>query len=145
MAAIYVAAFKEVDASEQWSPEAAADLVLFFLRTQPDLAFVAESQKQVIGCICGLAKPWWDGHHLVQSEIFIAPTTQRKGVGAALLRHFLAEAKKRYNVTQMESITFKNLDFPSSWYVKLGFQDKNDWKVVIGEVDILTKRLTLGK
>lgn len=143
MAEVYVTAFQLVDPSERWSHATSEALLSFFLRAQPDLVFVAESGSKIIGGICGMAKPWWDGHHLVQTEIFLDPSAQRKGVGRALFQHFLMVAKTRYNATHMESITFKNLDFPSSWYLKLGFQDKTDWKVVFGEVDVLAERLNV--
>ena len=141
MAAAYVAAFKDVDPSERWTQESAAELVRFLLRSQPDLSFVAELNGEIVGGISGMAKPWWDGCHLVQTEIFLAPKGQRHGVGSALFHHFLSVARSKYKASHMESITFKGLDFPSSWYVQLGFTDKDDWKVVFGEVKTLQEKL----
>ncbi len=43
MSEVYRAAFLEVAADERWTPESAARLINFFLASQPDLAFVAES------------------------------------------------------------------------------------------------------
>lgn len=141
MAAAYVAAFKDVDPSELWTHESAAELVRFLLRSQPDLSFVAELEDKIVGGISGMAKPWWDGCHLVQTEIFLAPKGQRKGIGSALFYHFLRVARTKYKATHMEAITFKGLDFPSSWYLQLGFTDKDDWKVVFGEVKTLEEKL----
>ena len=141
MADAYISAFKDVDPTEIWTSEAAADLLHFFLLAQPDLAFVAELEGKIVGGICGMAKPWWDGYHLVQTEIFLTPSGQRKGVGSALLYHFLSAADQKYKATYMESITFKGLEFPSSWYTQLGFTDKDDWKVVFGDVKVLRARL----
>lgn len=147
MARAYIAAFKDVDPSEQWSEDSAADLVRFFLRTQPDLSFVAELNSEIVGGISGIAKPWWDGHHLVQTEIFLSPQGQRRGVGSTLFHHFLSVAQAKYGATFMESITFKGLEFPSSWYIQLGFIDKADWKVVFVQArareNIITLRISI--
>lgn len=140
----YLAAFKEVDPSEIWTEGQAAELVKFFLRAQADLAFVAEHNGKIVGGICGLAKPWWDGVHLVQTEIFLDPSAQRKGIGTRLFLHYLEEAARLYNATNMEAITFKGLEFPSSWYVELGFEDKADWKIIFGDVQAVTRRLKSG-
>ncbi len=144
LASTYVAAFKEVDPSEVWTEGQAAELVKFFLRAQADLAFVAEHNGKIVGGICGLAKPWWDGVHLVETEIFLDPSAQRKGLGTGLFLHYLEEAARLYKATKMEAITFKGLEFPSSWYDELGFEDKADWKVIFGDVQAVTRKLRAG-
>jgi GNAT superfamily N-acetyltransferase len=141
LSAAYVAAFKEVDPSEVWTEDRAGDLVRFFMKAQPDLVFVAEQDNEVVGGICGLAKPWWDGTHLVETELFLHPTAQRQGIGANLLLQYLQEAARLYRVTKMEAITFKGLDFPSSWYLQIGLEEKGDWKIVVGDVEVMTQRL----
>ncbi|WKZ57772.1 MAG: GNAT family N-acetyltransferase [Bdellovibrionota bacterium] len=141
LAAIYVAAFKVVDPSERWTEARAAELLSFFLNAQPRLAFIAEIDGQAIGGICGLLKPWWDGAHLVETEIFVAPESQRRGVGQALLSHFIATAREKHGATIMESITFADLDFPASWYMRLGFKDKVSWRMLHGETETLAKQL----
>jgi len=141
LAIAYLNAFKAVDPDEIWTERQAAKLVAFFLNAQPDLAFVAEQEGEVIGGICGLAKPWWDGVHLVDTEIFLDPMGQQKGIGTRLFLHYLEEAIRLYDATKIEAITFKGLEFPSSWYIQLGFEDKNDWKIVFGDVATVTHRL----
>lgn len=45
----------------------------------------------------------------------------------------------------MESITFKGLEFPSAWYAQLGFENKDDWKIIFGDIgkirQVLAKKL----
>ena len=137
LAAGYLEAFALVDPSEKWSRAAVERMIEFFLRTQPDLAFLGEAEEELMGGIFGLAKPWWDGVHLVQTELFIAPEFQKRGFGAALFQHFLKAAKSKYKAAKMESITFNDLEFPAAWYKKLGFADKNDWKVIVADIDEL--------
>jgi GNAT superfamily N-acetyltransferase len=72
--------------------------------------------------------------HLVETELFLIPSFQNRGLGTALFLHFLEAAVERYQVNLMESLTFKNLEFPLSWYVRLGFEAKSDWQVMFGDV-----------
>jgi len=137
----YVSSFLEVDPSEQWTVPRAEELIRFFLNTQEDLAFLVEDGIQIVGGIFGVVKPWWDGNHLVETELFVLPGYQKKGVGKRLFSHLLEYASQHYDVTKMESITFKDLEFPGSWYRKLGFEEKEDWKVILGEVETIKNSL----
>lgn len=141
LARAYVSSFAPVDPSEEWSEDRAVDLIKYFLRVQPDLAFLADVDQEIAGGICGIIKPWWDGNHLVETELFLRPEFQKKEVGTKLFLHLLKTAKDKYTANYIESITFKDLNFPGSWYKKLGFQDKDDWKVMFGEVAHLAKSL----
>ena len=145
LAAVYMEAFKSVDLSERWTVETAVRLMRFFLRAQPDLSLVADLRGDLIGGICGLIKPWWDGPRLVQTEIFVSPHHRRVGVGAALLKQLLIVARASHNATYIEAVTFNDLAFPSSWYQKLGFEDKKDWKVIVADVGQLEGELDRGR
>jgi len=48
------------------------------------LAFLAEVNGKIAGGICGIIKPWWDGNHLVETELFLRPEFQRQKVGTGL-------------------------------------------------------------
>ena len=130
----YVKSFKEVDSSEEWTEERAVELLKFIFSKQPDLSFLVEDGNEIGGGALGMIKPWWDGNHLVETELFLVPTFQNKGVGTALFLHFLESAADIYKVNVMESVTFKNLEFPLSWYMRLGFEAKSDWQVMFGDV-----------
>jgi GNAT superfamily N-acetyltransferase len=130
----YVNSFKEVDPSEEWTEERAVALLKFIYSKQPDLSFLVEDNGEIGGGALGMIKPWWDGNHLVETELFLVPAFQNKGIGTALFLHFLQFAVEKYQVNIMESLTFKNLDFPLSWYVRLGFEPKSEWQVMFGDV-----------
>jgi GNAT superfamily N-acetyltransferase len=134
LGAAYVEAFRSVDPTEEWTSEQAIALLNFLLSAQPDLAFLVECDGKIGGGILGIVKPWWDGNHLVETELFLIPEFQSKGVGSRLFRHYLREATRVYDATIIESLTFKDLKFPLSWYVKLGFEVKSDWAVMFGKV-----------
>jgi len=58
------------------------------------------------GFVAGI-KPWWDGNHLVDGEIFIHPKFQKKGFGKLLSKYMYETAIKKYNVVSFNTITFK--------------------------------------
>jgi GNAT superfamily N-acetyltransferase len=141
VASSYVASFREIDPSEQWTEAKAQALVGFFLNAQPDLAFLFEKDGRVAGGILGLVKPWWDGNCLVDTEVFVTPEYKQQGVGTQLGLHYLQFAVKRYDVRSIHAVTFKDFEFPASLYRSLGFEDKLNWKVVVADVPALVKRL----
>lgn len=140
----YVESFKAVDPSEEWTSERAVALLKFIYSKQPDLSFLVEENGEIGGGVLGMIKPWWDGNHLVETELFLIPSFQNKGAGTALFLHFLESAQERYQVNLMESLTFKNLEFPLSWYLRLGFEAKSDWQVMFGDVKRVIRGLKGG-
>jgi len=142
VAQVYVEAFKEVDPTEAWTNDRAKELIGFLFGVQHDLAFLIEDNGVIGGGVLGMIKPWWDGNHLVETELFLLPSFQKRGLGSALFHHYLSAAVKRYNVTQIESLTFRDLEFPLSWYVRLGFEAKEDWQVMFGNVETIISNLS---
>ena len=131
---VYVDSFREVDPSEKWTVERGAELIKFILTKQQDLAFLAQDEGKIAGAILGMVKPWWDGNHLVETELFLSPAFQKRKIGTKLFHHYLDTARRLYDVTVIEAVTFKNLEFPISWYRSMGFKEKKDWQVMFGEV-----------
>ena len=99
LSAVYIDAFAVVDPSEKWTSEKALALLKFFLDKQPDLAFVAVEDGEIGGGICGLVKPWWDGNHLVETELFVAPWCQKRGIATLLFSHFLESAIAKHDAS----------------------------------------------
>ena len=137
----YVRAYEIYSKWERWDKEAAYRLFEYWLKRQPDLAFVAECDKVVVGAFVAGIKPWWDGNHLVDGELFVDPEYQKKGVGKALLRAVLEEAIRKYGAVVWEAITFKETGFPLSWYTKLGFGEIKGLTIIGGNVKDALKKL----
>jgi len=144
LAEAYVSAFASIDPTEKWTFESAEKLLRFLFTTQPDLSFLVEDRGVIGGGILGIIKPWWDGNHLVETELFLQPSFQRSGIGTSLFRHFLTQAAQKYQVTVMEALTFKDLTFPLTWYQRLGFEAKDDWLVMFGNVGRILQGLKNG-
>lgn len=56
---------------ENWTKESALKMFQYFYNQASDLCFVAYDQDEPIGIVMSALKPWWDGMHLEDGEIFV--------------------------------------------------------------------------
>lgn len=145
LAKIYVAVYKAFDVGERWTVKTAEKLLAHWFERQPDLAFVAEYDKQVVGAFVVGVKPWWDGNHLVDGEIFIHPDYQRKRIGVDLSKTVYKKALQKYAVTFFDTNTFKKTEFPLYWYLSQGFKTNSDWISISGNVKSILNHLEKKK
>ena len=87
-------------------------------------------------------KPWWDGIHLTDTEIFVGKEYQKLGLAKLLyIKHFEL-AKEKYNAIEMEAHTYKDENgFPFSWYEKMGFIEDKELIIIRGKVDTALQKL----
>src|SRR3989344_2446360 len=86
LAEVYNFVYKKFNIGERWTKKSAYKLLEYWLKRQPDLCFLAEYNNIIVGGFVVGIKPWWDGNHLVDGEIFVHPHYQKKGIGSALLK-----------------------------------------------------------
>lgn len=141
LAQIYVEVYEDFDVGEKWDQESAQKLLKHFFDKQPDMCFVAEKGNQLLGGFLAGVKPWWDGNHLVDAELFVHPKHQKSGVGSQLSKHAYQEAKDKYQATYLDFVTFSGFDFPLSWYKKQGFEVINGWTLISGELQEVLQNL----
>src|SRR5687768_3198077 len=84
LADIYSEVYRVFDVGENWDKDSAYQLLEYWLHKQPDLSFVAEADEKIVGAFIAGIKPWWDGNHLVDGELFVHPDFQAKRVGTEL-------------------------------------------------------------
>ncbi|MBM3232709.1 GNAT family N-acetyltransferase [Candidatus Pacearchaeota archaeon] len=128
LARIYAETYDYFDVGEIWTPQSAKEMLRYWLNKQPDLCFLAE-EMEIQGAFVIGVKPWWDGNHLVDGEIFVHPDYQKKGIGTALLRHVFAEARKKYNVVRWDTFTVRD-KYPLNWYKSIGFTEIKEWAMI---------------
>lgn len=141
LADIYVATYEHFDVGERWSRESAADLLRYWLKRQPDLAFLAEEDNNIVGAFFAAVKPWWDGAHLVDGELFTSPELQKRGIGSELSMRMFEEAIEKHGAKVWDTYTFRNSDHPLSWYKSLGFQEIEEWVMISGSLEEALKKL----
>lgn len=141
LAEIYVRAYTIYDIDENWNKEKAKKTIGCLLKLQSDLAFVAENKTNVVGAFIARIKPWFDGNHLIVEEIFVDPEYHKLGIGSELSKVAYKKALDKYKVTSFEAITFAKTKFPMSWYKSQGFEVKDDWVVICGDVKTALSKL----
>lgn len=119
---------------EPWTDETAYALWFDWLKRQPDLAFVSLVDTKLVGAIVIGVRPWCDGNHLVDGEIFVLPEYQKMSIGSKLLRSALEAAIVKYKPVVWETYTFRNQKFPLQWYHKLGFREIDEWVMIRAEI-----------
>ncbi len=140
VAEIYAVSFLRANVGEEWTPDKAEEFIRYWFHRQPDLFFVAVDNEKVVGGFVAAIKPWWNGNHLVDGEIFVDPDYQSKGIVKSLLKEGIEKARDKYNAVEMEGIADGKNNFPMPWYKKLGLQESR-WKFISGEIEVILKNL----
>ena len=141
LAKAYTRAYKIYSKWEHWNDKQSYKLLSYWLKRQPDLAFVAVYDKKPVGAFVAGIKPWWDGNHLIDGELIVDPDYQKKGIGKILLKTVLEKAVRKYDAVIWEAITFKKTKFPLSWYRKLGFNEVKELTIISGDIKKALKKL----
>lgn len=138
---IYTIAYNSLDIGEHWTSKSAYELIKFLYEDQPDLFFVAEGGGIVVGGIVATVRPWWDGNHLIEGEIFVHPSHQKKGIGVKLIEKLFTAAKEKYNVVSWDTYTHRVYKNPLAWYKSLGFEEIKNWTMITGNIDKVLKSI----
>lgn len=138
---VYVDAFKDPELGENWEPKSAYALLEDWFKRQPDLSFVAEYNNKLVGAFVVGVRPWWDGYHLVDGELFIASEYQKQGIGSRLIKEVLEEANKKYSPLTWETYTFRNQEFPLNWYKSIGFKEIEEWVMIKADISQILEKL----
>lgn len=87
-----------------------------FLAFNPDLNFVAEQDKQLLGVImCG-----YDGRRATIYHMAVAQNQQGKGIGSALL-HKLEQQLRSKNITRGRLLVFADNQSGNAFWAKQGW------------------------
>ena len=135
LASIYTQAYNTLNIGEKWIDESSLELLKHLYRDQPDLFFTAEDEETVVGGIVSLVKPWWDGFHLTDGELFVSPSQQGKGVGTKLIQCMFTVAQEKYNAVSWDTFTHRVYEHPLKWYKSLGFEEISQWVMITGNVE----------
>lgn len=134
LAVIYKNAYNSIKIGEKWDDESAAKLLHHFYTQQSDLFFVAELDGKIVGGIVSLVKPWWDGVHLTDGELFVDPNIQGKGIGTQLVKSMFEAAVSKYNTISWDTFTHRVYEHPLKWYKKMGFSEIKEWVMITGNI-----------
>lgn len=143
LGAVYLRALAD-NPDEHWQLAQARALLADWWHRQSDLFMSARNEHGVLvgGFVVGV-RPWWDGNHLVDGELFVDPQFQQEGVAKQLILAVLEKAKKRYApLLNWDTYTFRNEGFPLNWYRRLGFTEIEEWVMIRADVDAVVANLS---
>jgi GNAT superfamily N-acetyltransferase len=141
LAKSYVAAYDALEVHEHWTHESAKRLLKYWMKKQPDLCFVAEIKGDLAGAFVSGIKPWWDGNHLFDGELFVDKKYQKRGVGAKLMKVLFAKATKKYFAITFEATTLNKNEFPLTWYKRIGILPCKELTFISGNLKTVLDRL----
>lgn len=141
LAHLYTKTYEAFDVGEKWTNETSLELLTYWFKRQPDLAFLAKDNNKIVGGFFAAVKPWWDGIHLIDGELFVDPEHQKQGIGTMLSKHMFTQAIEKYHATVWDTYTFKNSAHPLSWYKQQGFEENKDWVMISGNLKEALKKL----
>lgn len=141
VAALYANIYAKVDIGEKWTRATAYKLMKHFLLKQPDLAFIALLNNKIVGGFVAGIKPWWDGNHLVDGEIFVDFNYHKRGIGSELSKAMYAKAIKKYKIAGIDFVTFSKNNFPLKWYKSMGFVVGRELIMINGDANKVMQRL----
>lgn len=138
---IYIQAYNSLNIGEHWNKQSAYKYIEYLWNDQPDLFFVAEIEGKVVGGIVATVRPWWDGNHLIEGEIFVHPKYQGKGIGVKLIKQLFTTAKEKYEAVSWDTYTHIVHDNPLKWYKQLSFEEINHWTMITGNIEKVLKTI----
>lgn len=126
---------------EPWDFDNALKFITFKYNRMPDLSFVSLLDGHPIGGIFTDMKPWHDGNHLCEGELFIAPKYHGLfGVALKLCASMLKCAKEKYNCTFIEGVTFKQGN-QLALYKKFGYTEDKTLTFITGEIGPMLQKM----
>lgn len=141
LATIYTSVYNGLNIGENWTDEKAKVLLQDFLDQQADLFFTAIDGDKVVGGIVALVKPWWDGNHLTDGEIFVDSNYQKQGVGRRLIKKLFEKGLGKYQAVSWDTFTHRVYEHPLKWYKSIGFEEIKQWVMITGDIKEVLKRL----
>lgn len=142
LAVIYKNLYDNVDIGEDWTIDAATNLLNYWFDKQQDLFFVAEEDGKPVGAIVSGVKPWFDGYRLIDTELFVSDDYQEKHIGRDLMLEHLKKAKIKYNVKMVEFHTYGDeTQFPQNWYNRIWFKKDEELIIMNGAVGTILNNL----
>lgn len=145
LAKVYSETYTKKYSGEDWTIKKAEKYLTHMFNRQPDVAFLAELDKKIIGGYLGTIVPWCDGNHLTDGDIFVHPNYQKRGAGLKLGIALYSRAVQKYDCVKSESFTFKNQKFPLNWHEKRGFKVSDEWVMIEGDTKEMLKRMKAMK
>lgn len=117
----FIEVFNDAPWNDQWTWEKANKYVSDFYQTPGFLGILAIDNKEMIGCILGIKRVWWEEDEYFINEMFVKQNHQNRGVGKKLLDYLIKELRNR-NIYNMTLLTDRGIP-AEKFYKNNGFEE----------------------
>jgi len=141
VAILYSKTFNTACPDEKWDNKSSYELIKNCLTLQADLCLIGTINEKIVGGFLAKIKPWWDGNHLFDAEVFVDQDYKNKKIGSTLSKAVYKMALDKYKITSIDLITYSDDGFPLLWYQKLGFELEKKPIMITGNPEDILKKL----
>lgn len=134
---IYKRAYGRSKDGVDWSIQRATALLNFYFRQKTFLGLTALVGGKIVGAFFSFIKPWHDGDHLGEGELFVDPDYQNKKIGTKLFFE-MNKIAKRKRCTIHELIVYGRV---ARWYKKLGIKESG-LKHMEGKIEDIIRKMS---
>lgn len=127
-AQILVHAYNAPPWNDEWTPEVALEKLSCFHQSPKFLGWTARREGVLLGCCVGNIEPYFTGDYFYLKEMFVHPSAQQHGIGAALMDVLKAQLTQM-GIGTIILFTGKNF-YPFDFYLKSGFQEMEGMRMM---------------
>jgi len=124
---------------DKFTPAVSIEYIAWIYRRCPELAFVAVDGQKIVGGYLAAIKPWFNGPHVVDGEIFVDNDYRRQGIGLRLTQTLLLQAKEKFGASEVEALAFTDEVGPEfssvRWHEKNGRHIIKELVLVEGSIE----------
>lgn len=136
LASLYSIIYLNTRISESWNYDTALSYMNYFYHYQPDLFICAYDDNIPIAAIMSTLKPYYDGLHLTETELFVSEDYRNQNIEKKLLEMHFELAIAKYDASYIDVITYiNNFDNPLDWYKKIGLNPVSNLVVLHGDLE----------
>lgn len=142
LASLYSVIYSNIKMGETWTYSTALSYMQYFYHYQPDLFICAYDDDIPIAAIMSTLKPYYDGIHLTETELFVSEYYRGQNIGKKLLEIHFELAIAKYNSSHIDAITYiNNINSPLNWYKKIGLEPNPNLVVLNGNLEDCLKKI----
>lgn len=136
LASLYSVIYLNIRMGESWNYDTALSYMNYFYHYQPDLFICAYDDDIPIAAVMSTLKPYYDGLHLTETELFVSEDYRDQNIGKKLLEMHFELAIAKYDASRIDAITYiNNTDSPLDWYKKIGLRIADNLVVLHGDLE----------
>lgn len=142
LAQLYIDVYKKVNPIEKWELSSVKKYLDYFYRLCPDMFYVAETNEaEIVACIWGAIKPWWNGNKVYDLELCVAENYQGHGLSKIMFKHYFKYAVEKYSAVSVEAITFNDRKFPLNYYERIALKKDRQLVLLEGTISEILEKL----